>query len=142
MKISSVEKLYTPEILGLAVGLSEYPLTGEYQYSGEARSKACGSVVTAGFNLNGGGSVVQLGLQVTACAIGQASASIFASAAQGLRVSEIEKAHWQIEAWLQGNEEPDWPQFSKLRSARAHRGRHGAIILPWTAALNALCRQA
>jgi hypothetical protein len=33
---------------------------------------------------------------------------------------------------------PDWPDIQQIEPARDYPGRHGAIALPWKAALDAL----
>lgn len=143
MSAASAAKLYTPEILGLAVKLSEFPLTGDhpdtFPLSGEARSKTCGSEIHMGFRRNDTGHVEAIGLKVTACAIGQASAAIFAQSVVGKSAEDIEKALIAIDAWLMGGPIPDWPGIGTLKAAQAHPARHGAITLAWHAALNALC---
>jgi hypothetical protein len=42
----------------------------------------------------------------------------------------------------EGAELPDWPDFSLLEAARDYPGRHGALQLPWRAALDALSKEA
>jgi NifU-like protein involved in Fe-S cluster formation len=76
---------------------------------------------------------------VRACAVGQASAGIFARAAAGRSLPEIEAAHEGLIRWLAGaGDLPDWPGLDPLIAARDYPGRHGAIMLPWTAARDAL----
>ncbi|ALE16460.1 Putative iron-sulfur cluster assembly scaffold protein for SUF system, SufE2 [Altererythrobacter epoxidivorans] len=132
-------KLYTPELLALATSLFKYPLTSEFPIVAEARSRTCGSSLKLGFALDEDRRVKSVGLQAAACAVGQASCAIFAQNAVGLDRSEIQGLKDQIEAWLAGGGSlPDWPQIECLAAAREHAGRHGAILLPWNAALDAL----
>ena len=140
MAQASAAKLYTPRILSLAVELHRYPLTDACTLRAEARSRSCGSVLEAGFALAPDGSVAQVGLRATACAIGQASAVIFAQGATGLGSSAIVQAHDAIARWLEGaGDQPDWPGLSQLENARAFPARHGAILRGWQAAKLALC---
>ena len=60
-----------------------------------------------------GGAVTRIGMQVSACAVGQSSAAVL--------------------------DPPDWPGFDALLPAQAHSGRHGALLLPWKAVVEALC---
>ena len=77
--------------------------------------------------------------RVRACAVGQASAAIFARAAADRTLEDIETAHEALTAWLAGAEAmPDWPGLAAIAPARAYPARHGAIMLPWTAARDAL----
>jgi len=42
-------------------------------------------------------------------------------------------------AWLGGaGQMPDWPGLAAIAAARDYPARHGAILLPWRAALDAL----
>ena len=135
----SAAKLYTPEMLGLAVELAAFPPIVDATASGEARSPACGSTLSMGLRLDAGGRVEALGLQVRACAIGQAAAALFARGAVGREPAHIIAAHGQIARWLAGEAPlPDWPGLDMLEPARAYPGRHGAILLPWQAAASAL----
>lgn len=132
--------LYTPAVLALAVDLAAYPLTPELAARGEAHSRACGSRIAVGFALDAAGRVVQAGARVTACAIGQAAASLFLAGVRGRGAADIAAAAEGIARWL-GEENvppPVWPGVSVLAPARAHPGRHGAILLPWRAGLDAL----
>jgi NifU-like protein involved in Fe-S cluster formation len=130
--------LYSPELLALAVELAAYPLDTAMPHQGSARSRTCGSTVTV--SLRGAGRIDTFGLRVTACAVGQAAAAVFARSARGKTHDEIELALTQITDWLAGQRKtPDWPDIAFLGSALDHPGRHGAILLPWRAALDALC---
>lgn len=137
--MAGADKLYTPELLALAVALAEYPADAALPLHGHARSKSCGSTLAADLALDAQGRIQRLGLQVRACAVGQAAAAIFARAATGRAPGDIEAAHAALTAWLAGEGElPDWPGLSAIGPARDFPARHGAIMLPWTAARDAL----
>lgn len=137
--MAGADKLYTPELLGLAVALADYPADPSLPLHGEARSKSCGSTLAADIAVDGEGRIAALGLRVRACAVGQAAAAIFARAAQDRTLDDIDKAHAALTAWLAGAEAmPDWPGLAAIAPARAFPARHGAIMLPWTAARDAL----
>ncbi len=133
------DKLYTPELLALAVTLAEYPADAGLPLHGHARSKSCGSTLAADLAVDASGRIEQLGLQVRACAVGQAAAAIFARAAAGRGLEEVEATHAALTAWLAGSGElPNWPGLAAIAPARDYPARHGAIMLPWTAAREAL----
>lgn len=133
--------LYTAEILGLAVELAAFPLDSRAPLQGSARSRSCGSVVEVGLFAGSGGRIEGCGLKVAACAIGQASAALFVRHARGLDIAAVGRALEQIEGWLQGEGPvPDWPELSLIEPARAFPARHGAILLPWKAAVQALSK--
>ncbi len=85
------------------------------------------------------GRIAQLGIKAHACAIGQASAAIFASQASGLGRAAIDAARQSITEWLGGvGPQPDWQGLDALAAARDFPARHGAMLLAWNAALDAL----
>lgn len=135
--------LYTPRILALAVELADYPLLPELDRRGAAQSRICGSRIEFGAGLDGDGRIACVGARVSACAIGQAAAALFLRAAAGHDAAELERAEREVEAWLGSDGPlPGWPDIAELQAARAHAGRHGAILLPWRAARDALCKVA
>lgn len=132
-------KLYSPALLSLATELSRYPLDPALPLVAEARSRSCGSVIALGIALDAGGAVERVGMQVSACAIGQASASLLARNIAGATPATIADATDALAAWLAGEGAlPDWPGLDLLAPALAHPGRHGALLLPWKAACDAL----
>lgn len=135
--MASAARLYTPEVLSLAAALAGYPLGDDLPLRGNARSQSCGSMIEIGLALDGE-RIVRLGLRSHACAIGQAAAAIFAGGAEGLTQGEIAAAERQVVAWLAGGALPDWPGIAAIAAASAYPGRHGAVLLPWRAALSAL----
>jgi NifU-like protein involved in Fe-S cluster formation len=137
--MASADKLYTPELLGLAVSLADYPADPSLPLHGQARSKSCGSTLAADLAVDAEGRIEALGLQVRACAVGQAAAAIFARAASNRTLDDIDKTYAALTAWLAGTDAmPDWPGLAAIAPAREFPARHGAIMLPWTAARDAL----
>ena len=135
----SAAPLYTPELLALAVDLARWPRLDEAPLHGEARSATCGSTLGLDLVLDDEGRVERLGMTVRACAVGQASAAIFAREAGGRSAEDIARTLGLLEAWLAGEAAaPEWPGLTPLEPARAYPARHGAMLLPWKAALAAL----
>jgi len=132
-------QLYTPELLALAVALADSPSDPSLPLHGSARSRSCGSTLDLDLAQDEGGKVAALGMRVRACAVGQAAAAIFAASVKGADLDQIVEAHSAIAAWLaEEGDLPTWPGFAPLGPARAYPARHGAILLPWNAALDAL----
>ena len=132
-------KLYSPALLGLATELAEFPLQDTLPLRAEARSRSCGSVIALGLALAENGRVGQIGMRVSACAIGQASAALLARSALGADPARIVDATATLTTWLAGEGGlPDWPGLDVLSPALPHPGRHGALLLPWKAACEAL----
>ncbi|MDD3799500.1 MAG: iron-sulfur cluster assembly scaffold protein [Novosphingobium sp.] len=139
--MSGAARLYTPELLGLAVRLADYPHDPGLPLHGEARSASCGSTLALDLALDAGGRIERLGMKVHACAVGQAAAALFADAAAGRTADDIVRTETAIAIWLAGEGElPDWPGLATIEPARAFPGRHGAIMLPWRAAAQALSK--
>ncbi len=140
MSLAGATRLYTPDLLALAIRLAEFPLDCRFDCLGSARSVSCGSSLEVGALLDKDQKVTAVGIRAKACAVGQAAATIFAVAASGKSADQIARALRQMEEWLAGGAtRPDWPGVDQLDMAREHRGRHGAILLPWRAAAAALC---
>ena len=137
--MSGAARLYTPELLALAVELAQWPPLERASLHGEARSPTCGSTLAMDLALDQAGRIEQLGMRVRACAVGQAAAAIFARHAPGRDLETIDRNLERLEAWLAGGRPaPDWPGLAIIEPARAYRARHGAMLLPWRAALAAL----
>lgn len=131
--------LYTPEILGAATALADFPWDESLQLRGEARSRRCGSTLALGLAVDAEGRISALGLRPHACAIGQAAAYAFASAAKGRSREQIAAARAALSEWLEGTGPmPDWPGIALVEPALGYPARHGAIMLAWDAALAAL----
>lgn len=127
--------LYSPQLLALAVELADYPFDPSAPCLGEANSRTCGSSIRMSFE----GDMRDVGVKVSACAVGQASAAIFVRHCLGKSEAELVDFLAQIESWLEGNANlPNWPDIHLIEPARDYPGRHGAILLPWKAALAAL----
>lgn len=139
MSAAPATKLYSPAILGLATGLAAYPFDPALPFKAEARSRSCGSVIAIGLALDDAGRVAKIGLKVSACAIGQASAALMAEGVIGADPAHLAATTQAIEGWLTGKGTlPHWPGIDALEPAIAHPGRHGALLLPWKAACMAL----
>jgi NifU-like protein involved in Fe-S cluster formation len=137
--MAGADKLYTPELLALAVALADYPANPALPLHGDARSKSCGSTLAADISVDSEGRIERLGMRVRACAVGQASAAIFARAAPGRSLEQVAAMHAALTAWLSGTGDlPEWPGIEAIAPARDFPARHGAIMLPWTAARDAL----
>jgi len=138
--MASAAKLYTPEVLALATALASHPFDPALPFTGQARSPSCGSTLAISLGLDAAGRIAALGLRSQACAIGQASAALFAAGAPGRTRDSIAASAVALADWLVHNEAPmpDWPGLSTIAPARDYPARHGAILLPWKAALDAL----
>ena len=120
--LTVTKPLYTTEILRLAASLSEPCELEREDGRAELRSPTCGSRISLGVQLDGERRIERLSMQVHACAFGQAAAALVDKHCEGLTHEE----------------EAGWPDIIVLEPARRHKGRHGAILLPFRALLAAI----
>ena len=128
-------------MLALAVELARWPQLEQAGdvLCGDARSPTCGSTVSMQLATDHAGRITRIGMRVRACAVGQAAAAIFAREAAGKSHADVIATLTALEQWLAGaGPMPDWADLSLIAAAREFRGRHGAMLLPWNAAVAAL----
>ena len=130
--------LYNKDILRLAASIPHHQRLAQPQATVERRSPTCGSRVIADVRMEGG-SLAELGLDVKACALGQASAALMAAQAVGMTVPELEKARDRLAAYLagEGDDLEFWPGLAILAPARAYPARHASILLSFEAVAEA-----
>jgi NifU-like protein involved in Fe-S cluster formation len=133
--------LYDTALLRLAATIPHLGRLADAHGTSERRSPVCGSRVIADVRLEAG-RVAALGLEVSACALGQASANIMARHAIGRTPQELAEARDVLAAWLarERADPGDWPGLEQLARALPHAGRHGAIRLPFEAVAEAAAR--
>lgn len=126
--------LYNKDILRLAASIPHHQRLADCQASVEKRSPTCGSRVTADVRMEGG-KVSALGLDVKACALGQASAALMAAQAIGLSADELAEARDKLTAYLAGTSDDlgFWPGIAVLAPARGYPARHASIRLGFEA---------
>ncbi len=132
-------QLYTLEVLRLATSTADLRSLERPHASVEKRSPTCGSRVRIDVVVDAQGRVADLGAQLHACALGQASTALMAAHAKGRSGAEIGAARDALRAYLAGSaEEPGkWPGLEIFEAARSHPGRHAAILLAFEAAAEA-----
>src|SRR3546814_9246950 len=116
--------LYNRDILRLAASIPYHRRLTDAQASVEKRSATCGSSVTVDVCLDNEGRVANLGLEVRACALGQASASLMAAHAMGNTVAELIVAREALAGWLGGT--GGGPDFWAGGWKRVGAGKGGA----------------
>lgn len=81
------------------------------------------------------GRLAEMGLEVRACALGQASASLMAAQAIGMSAAELADARDRLSAYLTGESEDleFWPGLAVLAPARGYPARHASIRLGFEA---------
>jgi NifU-like protein involved in Fe-S cluster formation len=132
--------LYTTEILRLAASLAEPHELEREDGCAEVRSPTCGSVIRLTVQLDADRRVERISQHVEACAFGQASAALMERHARGRTHNDVAEALVALSRWLADDHADacDWPEALTLAPARARKGRHGAILLPFRALLVAI----
>jgi NifU-like protein involved in Fe-S cluster formation len=127
------EPPYTREILRLAAAIPFLERFEDLEGATEGRSKTCGSKMRIAVELDWAGRVSRFRQAVEACAYGQATAALVGGHAMSRSADEVRTALAELEAWLAGAGElpTAWPGLDVLEPARARKGRHGAILLPF-----------
>jgi len=130
--------LYNRDILRLATSIRHQRRLDRPQASVEKRSPVCGSRVVVDIDMDDG-EVSALGLEVKACALGQASASLMAANAVGRTAAELAAARDALAAFLAGGRDDpgDWPGLAVFSDARPFAARHASILLAFEAAAEA-----
>jgi NifU-like protein involved in Fe-S cluster formation len=131
--------LYNNEILKLATSTANFKRLSDAQASVEKRSPVCGSRVTVDVRLDPLGHIDALGLEVRACALGQASAALMAANARGRSADELDNARDALAAFLADTRaDPGvWPGLQIFAPAVPHRARHASILLAFDAVAEA-----
>jgi NifU-like protein involved in Fe-S cluster formation len=131
--------LYSRDILRLASSIPHLGRLERPQASAEKSSPVCGSRVAVDLALDGEGRVAELGQEVKACALGQASAALMGAHAIGRTRAEIEGARDSLASYLAGESDSpgDWPGLQVFAEARRVPARHASILLAFDAAAEA-----
>ncbi|HYI64262.1 MAG TPA: iron-sulfur cluster assembly scaffold protein [Allosphingosinicella sp.] len=134
--------LYSRDILRLAASIPHQRRLDRPQASVEKHSPVCGSRVVVDLVSDDQGRVAELGQEIRACALGQASASLMGAHAIGRSAAELAGARDALAAFLAGTRDDPggWPGLDVFAEARRFTARHGAILLPFEAVADAAAR--
>ncbi len=134
--------LYNRDILRLAASIPYQRRLEAPQASVMKQSPVCGSRVTVEIVTDGAGRITELGQEVRACALGQASASLMGAHALGRAPEELAEARDSLAAFLAGTRDDPggWPGLIIFAEARRHTARHASILLAFDAAAEAAAR--
>jgi NifU-like protein involved in Fe-S cluster formation len=130
---------YSRDVIALAASIPHLKRLEAPQASVHKVSRLCGSQITLDMNL-ADGRVSEAGWDVSACALGQASASILGRCLIGADRAFLAEGADTLNALLKGIPVPDNSPFAELRvlePAAAYPARHGSIRLAFEAALAA-----
>jgi len=131
--------LYNRDILRVAASIPHQRRLERPQASVERRSPVCGSRITVDVVVDEEGRLAELGQEVRACALGQASASLMGAHAIGRSGAELAAARDALAAYLAGERDDpgEWPGLELLAEARPFAARHKSILLSFEAVAEA-----
>lgn len=137
--VDVTSSLYSRDILRLAASLPQSQRLGEPDASAQLSSPVCGSQVTIDVMADPNGLVAEIGQEVRACALGQASAALMMANAVGRSAEELAYARNLLRDYLAGrrSDPGDWPGLEVFADARRYPARHGSILLAFEAASEA-----
>lgn len=132
--------LYTRDILRLATRVGDWPMLAHADARIERRATVCGSRVAVAVALDCARLVEAIGLDVKACALGQASSAVLAAAIIGADATSIASARDALAAFLEGERDHpgDWPGIAELAVVRDYPARHASVRLAFEAAAEAV----
>jgi NifU-like protein involved in Fe-S cluster formation len=131
--------LYHPRILELAADIAHIGRLAQPDATSTKVSRVCGSVVTVDLKLDGD-TIADIGLEVSACALGQAAAAILAANAIGASIEEVRGAREALRAMLKHGAPPPQGRFWELRhlaGVKDYPPRHASTMLAFDAAVEA-----
>lgn len=134
--------LYNRDILRLAASIPHHRRLARPQASAEKTSPVCGSRVAVDVIVDEAGRLVELGQEVRACALGQASAALMGAHALGRGPEDLARARDDLAAYLAGRrgDPGEWPGLDIFGEARPFTARHPSILLAFEAAAEAAAR--
>jgi NifU-like protein involved in Fe-S cluster formation len=137
--MTAIDDIYQEKLLAYAGDIARIERLGDPDASATVVSRSCGSEVTVDLKMRDG-VIADFGQKVEACALGSASASIFARVCIGKTLAEIRKVRVRmLEMLKNGGPSPDgdWSELALLEPARIFNNRHQSIMLPFNATIQA-----
>lgn len=135
-----IDDVYNARILDLAGNIPRIGRLDAPQASATAHSKLCGSTVTIDLVMVDG-VVADFAHEVRACALGQASSSIMATAILGASADELRAVRREMTAMLKENGPAPQGRFAELKflePVREYKARHASTLLTFDAVVDAL----
>lgn len=126
-----IDDVYNARILELAAAVPETGRLERADASSTRHSKLCGSTVRVDVAMEGD-RVADIAMEVKACALGQATASVVAANAVGATEAEVADARDRLRAMLKDGGEPPTGRFADLAflaPVKDYRARHASTLL-------------
>lgn len=135
-----LDALYSKDVLRRAAMIGRTGRLSAPDASVTRVSPVCGSRITVDIKLKDG-RVSDYAQDIHACALGQSSAAILADRIVGRSGAELREVAAGLRAMLVDGAPPpdgDWSALSILAPVHHHASRHGAVMLAFDAALDAI----
>lgn len=136
-----LSELYSEIILDAATRMPPARRLDAPHASATKTSRVCGSEVTVDLLLEDG-RVADFGMDVRACALGQAAASIVARNVIGAETGDLYRLRDDMRAMLKGGGPPPsdarWTDLAALQSIRDYPQRHASTLLVFEAIADCL----
>ena len=126
-----IDDVYNARILELAASVPEKGRLEGADASVTKHSKLCGSTVRVDVTMDGD-TVSGIAMEVKACALGQATASVINANAVGATTAEAVDARDSLRAMLKDGGEPPTGRFADLAflaPVKDYRARHASTLL-------------
>ena len=134
------DPLYAKDLLRLAASATGAGRLEIFDTEGSAHNPACGDRVAVTLRLDDGRRIVEIGHEISACVLAQASASLLGAHLEGADATTVQRLRVEVGAMLREGDAPAPPfsGYSALRGAAPYRNRHACVLLPIDAVLDAL----
>jgi NifU-like protein involved in Fe-S cluster formation len=134
------DPLYAKDLLRLAATATGAGRLQTFDAEGRAHNPACGDRVAVTLRLDGDGRITEIGHELSACVLAQASASLLGANLEGADEALVRQLRADVGAMLREGDVPAPPfsGYSALKGATPYRNRHTCVLLPIDAVLNAL----
>jgi len=135
-----IDDLYSARILGLVANIPRTGRLAAPDASSEKTAKLCGSRIVVDVVVENG-RVTDFAQDVSACALGQASAAILGARVIGADLSEIELARDALRSMLKSGGPPPEGRFAELavlEPVKDYPARHASTLLVFEATVEAV----
>lgn len=135
-----IDDLYSARILTLVANIPHAGRLAAPDATAEKTAKLCGSRIVVDVTVEGG-RVSDFAQEVSACALGQASAAVLGAHVLGASLDEIELARDALRAMLKTNGPPPAGRFAELavlEPVKDYPARHASTLLSFEAAVEAV----
>lgn len=123
--------LYATSLLHHAKSIQKFPRLENPHYTIHKQAKFCGSEISIDVNYEQD-KISQFGMEISACAIGTATASVISKNIIGLSKAEIQNLHKNLHMLLEEKTEipiDKWQELEFLKTVAEYPHRHASALL-------------